>query len=212
METETIVAPWQSLPRGARINSNALEIMVDIDEVICPTIDSIHDLALEKGLHDGSKPMSTWRGYEQYGVPEEVYWDLWSDFALSGGYLNTEPIPGSLEALRRLYWEGHHIHIVTARGFMNHSQEIREWTPEWVAEFGVPHHTLTFAQNKVAAQDHIGVRFDYAIDDSPRNFAELLQAGVEAYLQHHPHNAAVETDRRVQTLGEFAEIILKETA
>lgn len=210
MEIETITAPWQTLPRGARINSNALEIMVDIDEVVCPTIDSIHNLAFDRGLHDGSMPMSTWRGHEQYGCDEQVYWDLWSDFALSGGYLNTEPIPGSVEALRRLYWEGHRIHFVTARGFMNHASDIRKWTPDWLAEFAVPFHTLTYAQDKVAVQELLGLRFDYAVDDSPRNFTELLADGVEVYLQNHPHNAAFETDRRVQNLDEFAEIILKE--
>jgi hypothetical protein len=213
LEQEIIRADWRTLPRGAKIRDlSVLDLMVDIDEVICPTIDTIHALAHEAGLHDNSRPMQTWAGYEQYQCPPEVYWDLWSNFALSGGYVNTEPIPGAVEALREAYFEGHRIHLVTARGFMNHASDIRKWTPEWVADFAIPWHTLVYTRDKVGAQRDLGIRFDYSFDDSPKNTTKLREDRVMAYLVDHPHNEGFEYDLRVPNLAAGIEIALKEAS
>jgi hypothetical protein len=135
-----------------------------------------------------------------------VYWDLWADFAIEGGYVHTAPYEGAVEALRWLMWEGHRIHLVTARGFMANADKIREWTPLWIEEFAVPHATLTFAQDKVAAQADLGVEFDSAIDDSPKNWGKLVEAGIPAFLMNHEHNrdADVPERARVDTLWEWA--------
>jgi hypothetical protein len=212
LKTEVIIPDWQTMPRGDRWLAEPYDVMVDIDEVVCPTIDSIHQIAFERGIHDNSQPMRTWRGHEQYGIPEEAYWDLWSDFALSGGYTNTPPIEGAVEALRRLYWAGHRIHLVTARGFMNHASDIRTWTPQWVEEFAIPHHSLAFARNKVEVQGMLGVKFNYAFDDSPSNTQLLRADGVTAYLVNHPHNETFEYDLRVPSLAAGIDLILKEDA
>lgn len=188
-----------------------LELMVDIDEVIFPMIDSIHEVAFEAGLHDNSQPMRMWSGHKQYGCPEDVYWDLWSTFANAGGYVQTAPIPGAVEALRWLMWEGHNIHLVTARGMMNHAEEIRRWTAQWVDDFAVPHKTLTFSKDKAASQTELGVMFDSAIDDSPKNFENLQAAFVPVYLQDHTHNwdADVPAHRRLQSLWQWAYLLEK---
>lgn len=197
------------------------DIMFDIDDVLIPTIDSIHQLALEAGLHDGSVTPK-WAGWEAYGCDEQTYWNLWTQWADQGGYVNTPPIPEAAEALRRLAWAGHRIHLVTARGFMAHAEEIRAWTHEWVQEFAIPHHSLTFSQDKAAAMAEIltpnkihaeiyrdAVRFDYAIDDSPKNVRGLLMAGVRAYLLDHHHNAEETNLPRVPTVSAFADLILE---
>ena len=189
-----------------------LDLMVDIDEVIFPMMGTVHERARLAGLHDGTAKMA-WAGWVHYRLPtgepcpEDIYWDLWSDFAADGGYLTTEPIPGAVEALRWLMWEGHNIHLVTARGFMKNAENIKAWTPQWVADFAVPHKTLTFAQDKVGAQEILGVEFDAGIDDSPKNYSKLRDAGVEMWLQNHEHNAEfdeVPHGRRVDTLWEWA--------
>jgi FMN phosphatase YigB (HAD superfamily) len=245
LEPETIVhdaamfnakhwAPWdidtnQPLP--------VRDVMFDIDDVLCPTIDMIHDLAHKAGLHDGTIEPA-WDGAGQYGCDPQIYWDLWSDFAAAGGYVNTPPIEEAAEALRRLYFAGHRIHLVTARGFMAHASEIRGWTGEWLEEFALPWHTLTFAQDKVAAQvqvfDALGEvervdvkhegceepthqqilspRFDYAIDDRVKTVSALRQVGVEAYVLTHAHNRAEPADWRVDTVTEFVNIILEASA
>lgn len=196
------------------------DVMVDIDDVLMPTIDEIHERSRLAGLHDGSAGPE-WTGWTAYGCPEQAYWNIWTQFANEGGYLNTAPIPGSVEALRRLFFGGARIHLVTARGFMAHADRIRSWTPDWVEEFAVPHTSLTFARRKDEAMETIlrsygdspcKVAFDYAIDDSPKNVRALDVAGVEAYLLSHHHNRADDYRLRVSTVGEFADIIVADAA
>lgn len=194
----------------------ALDLMVDIDEVIFPMMHSVHQRAQDKGYHDGTADMA-WAGWVHYRLPtgeplpQDMYWDLWAEFALEGGYVNTPPIPGSVEALRHLMFEGHNIHLVTARGFMANADNIRAWTPQWIEEFAVPHKTLTFARDKVAAMAELGVVFDLAIDDSPKNYLALEQAGVNAWLQRHPHNRDFEASTpdvmAVDTVWDWARIV-----
>lgn len=181
-----------------------LNLMVDIDEVLFPLGDSIHALAHERGLHDNSDPWLMWEAWKQYGCAEQDYWDLWADFALSNGYVKTAPIPGRVEALRHLYFEGHTINLVTARGFFSNGDDVKRWTREWVEEFAVPHHTLTFAKDKVGTQAELG-RFDLAVDDSPRNYQALMEDGIDAWLQTHPHNRSYPCTRRVNDVWGFAE-------
>lgn len=189
-----------------------LDLMVDIDEVIFPMMETVHEKARVKGLHDGTAKMA-WAGWVHYRLPtgepcpEDIYWDLWAEFAADGGYLTTEPIPGAVEALRWLMWEGHNIHLVTARGFMKNAEKIREWTPQWVENFAVPHKTLTFARDKVAAQEQLGVRFDAGLDDSPKNWAYLVADGVKMWLMNHEHNAdetRIPDSMRVNTVWDWA--------
>jgi len=230
MRPETHVRDWHTAPRGAQVIENPVDVMFDYDDVLFPTMMSIHDLARAAGLHDGTVEPA-WSGWEVYRLPDgtpcppEVYWDLWSDFALSGGYTSTPPIAEAAEAMRRLYFAGHRIHIVTARGFMNHASDIRRWTLEHTEEFAIPWHTLTFAQDKVAAMADIfpvdpwanstpieDTRFDYAIDDSPKHITALRNVGVSAYLLNHVHNKLDPSPWRVGTVGEFVDMILEENA
>lgn len=212
-EQEIIRADWRKMLRGAKMRDlSTLDLMVDIDEVCMATVDHIHQIAFERGIHDGSQPMRTWAGYEQYGVPEQVYWDLWSDFALDGGYLSSPPIEGAVEALREAYFEGHRIHLVTARGFMQHATDIRSWTQEWIADNAIPWHTIVFTRDKVAVQRDLAIRFDYSFDDSPKNTFALRADGVLAYLVNHPHNETEDYDLRVPSLAAGIEIALKEAS
>lgn len=132
-------------------------------------------------------------------------------------YEHSHPMPGSVLAWNRLYWELHGeagLHLVTARGFGSNveaAQKIRECTPVWVEEYGIAHDTLTFAKDKVAAQEELGVRFDYAIDDGVHNYEALDAAGVNVYLLTRPHNAD-HPGRRVESIDEFVDMILKERA
>lgn len=221
--------PWQMMERGARMLDDPAKVMWDIDDVLFPTMYSIHDLARDAGLHNGDVE-PRWSGWEVYKLPDgtpcppEVYWDLWSDFAAAGGYTKTPPIPEAAEALRELYFAGHEIHLVTARGFMAHAEDIRRWTVEWVEEWALPWHTLTFAKDKPAAmrtlletgpfdppQRFEDGLFDYAIDDSPRNVEALIDAGVNAYLLDHAHN--LDHDGvlpRVPSASAFVKMILED--
>lgn len=192
------------------MGTQTFDLMVDIDDVIFPLIDQIHERARQRGYHDGTIGPE-WSA-TQYPCPEEDYWDLWAEFTLANGYLETVPDPKVLEALRFLMWEGHRIHLVTARGFMANADKIRAWTPEWLEEWAVPHQTLTFSQDKPGAQGELGVTFDFAIDDHPKNYAALDNAGVEVYLLSHHHNRLADVERRVPNVWEWAYIIEKRSA
>lgn len=193
-----------------------IHAMIDIDDVLFPWADSIHQRAHIAGLHDGTKPYSSWSMWEDYGCSKEAWLEV-VDKATADGMYHEPPMPGQVEALRRLWWEGVQIHLVTARGFMAYADEIRAWTHDWVEEFAVPHHTLSFAKDKVAEQAVLGVRFDYAIDDGVHNFVALREDGIRALLVDRPHNQNLKVawhpyGERITGMDDFANIILKEVA
>lgn len=188
------------------------DVMVDIDDVIFPWADTIHERARAMGLHN-IESYSSWHMWEDYGVTKDAWLDVVSKAAWDGMYLDATPMPGSLAPLRHLAFEGHRIHLVTARGGAlandNSHDQIEEWTREWVAEHAVPHETLTFTKDKVAAQETLGVGFDYAIDDGIHNIKALQANDVKAYLLVRPHNLHLCVDQRfvVDSVAEFVEII-----
>lgn len=196
--------------RGDRMRT--LDVMVDLDDVVFPMIDSVHHLAHEAGLHDNSRPLASWRGWEQYGCTETEFFDLWGTFARAGGYVLTPPIPGAVEAMREAHDAGHRLHLVTARGFMAYADQVRTWTPMWVERFAVPHASLSFSKRKPEVQSLLGVRFDYAFDDSPPNAYALTAAGVPTFLVDHPHNAWVDDLPRVPDLATGLRRIVMEAA
>ena len=184
----------------------ALNLMVDIDEVVFPLGDSIHEIAHEFGLHDNSEPWKVWSAWEQYGCDPDAYWDLWITFAHRNGYTETPPIQHQVEALRHLYFEGHRINLVTARGFMANAENIKRWTPEWLEEYAVPYHTLTFSRDKAAEQAHLGA-YDLAVDDSPKNYLALEEAGVNVWLQDHTHNHAFQAEHDPSVVKDLWELV-----
>lgn len=186
---------------------SGFDIMVDIDDVIFPWAATVHDTAQGLGLHDGSKPWSSWHMWDDYGCTKDQWLDAVITATQNGLYVSTDPIPGAVEAINLLRWEGHRVHLVTARGFMARGEEIRDWTSAWLQNFGVGHDSLTFAQDKAGAMATLNTWFDFAIDDSVKNWELLTEAGVNAWLHTAPHNVMIETDHRVDSLWEFAKIV-----
>jgi len=181
--------------------------MVDIDDVIVPWFDTV-DAGCREAWDAWDAPVCTnWHMWEHYDRTEDEWADVVIRAVQTGLYHSVEPIPGSVEAINLLRWNGHRIHIVTARGFMANGDNIREWTPKYLENFGIGHDTLTFAKDKVAAQDEIGVKFDLAIDDGLHNYRALDAAGIEVWLHSAPHNSLEVVERRVDSLWEFAQIV-----
>lgn len=192
----------------------AFDIMVDYDDVVFPWSDIMHEWSGKHGLHDGTGTWKSWTPWVDYGCSKAEWLDAVGAATLAGVYADTPPMPGSVEALRRLYIAGHRLHIVTARGFVmeggpDNTAQIREWTYQHVWEFAVPYHTLTFSKDKAGAQQELGVNFDFAIDDGVHNYEALDEAGVPVYILTRPHNADFPAERRVNTVDEFADMILE---
>lgn len=188
---------------GRRLSAprRPLHLMIDIDDVLFPWADGIHQRCQDYGLHDGI-PYTGWHMWEDYGVDKEDWIEVVTRATHDGFYLEP-PIPGAVESLRGLA-KDHYVHLVTARGFMRLGDQIREWTRQWVERYNVPHVTLTFAKDKVQAQHDLGVQFDVAVDDGPHNYEALDSAGVLVYLHDQPHNRHLDIERRIHSMGEFA--------
>lgn len=184
------------------------DIMVDIDDVIVPWFETV-DAGCRAAWGDHFPVCSNWHMWEHYGVTQEEWTDVVIQAVQTGLYHTTDPIPGSVEAINRMRWFGHRIHIVTARGFMANGDNIRQWTPEYLERFGIGYDTLLFAKDKFNAQFELGVPFDLAIDDGYHNYERLDGGGVEVWLHTAPHNEHLTVERRVGSLWDFSTMVLE---
>lgn len=205
------------------------DVMYDYDDIVVGMVPALHTKAHELGLHDNSIPtLSTWAGHEQYGCAEEDWWGVFDHLMTDGWYYNTPAIPGVKLGMHRLKAAGHRIHILTARGFMNHAEEIRKATYKNIERNELPVDTIVFARNKVEGMaesmrstmqtispGYVSVKkFDFALDDGAHNYEDLDAAGVNVYLQALPHNEEWRRNhpdaRVVQNADEYVDLILKE--
>ena len=182
--------------------TKTLDIMVDIDEPLFPWAMTVHEACREAGLHD-LPSWSSWHMWEDYGCDKDLWLEVVARATHAGMYSTTAPVPNAAEALRMLHFEGHRIHLVTARGYQAFADQIREWTRDWVEEFAIPHKTLTFATDKVAAMIALGVTFDIGIDDGVHNYEALDAVGVDIRLLDQPHNQQLQGARRVYSMDHF---------
>jgi hypothetical protein len=182
-------------------------VIFDIDDVLMPWAEKAHLACLEAGLTD--KPTWTqWNMAEEYGVPLEAWLEVVNTLVVEGGVYHAPPYPGVQKALAELVLQEHEIHLVTARGFFDHAEQIRQWTHDWIETFDIPG-KLHFTQKKGAYAQHIGAT--HAIDDRLENVVDLQNHGVDTYLMTQPHNEAAAFDprHRVYSVPEFVERILK---
>lgn len=178
-----------------------MRIGVDIDDVLFPWYDKAHAACLAAGITNGVEP-STWTPSDEYGCTLQDWLDALEVATLDGSLYRGAPYPGAVDALDRLRAAGHSIHLVTARGFLVHGDLIRRHTVEWVAEYRVPHDTLTFSKDKTI------VRADVFVDDSEKNIRELNAAGIPCCMVDAAHNRHVEHDWRVASIAEFVDGLL----
>lgn len=196
-----------AIERTSGLDIPTYDIMVDVDDVMMPWAETVHNMCARLGLHDGSKSWTQWHMWEDYGC-EKADWERAVIQATAEGlYVSTDPFPYAVEAVNGLLWRGHRVHIVTARGFMENGSNIRAWTKEWLDTYGVGRTTLTFAKDKVEAMEALEVEFDFAIDDGIHNYDRLNGAGVPVWMHTQPHNVNHPAERRVGSVWEFAQMI-----
>lgn len=185
--------------------ADQLAIGVDVDDVLFPWFDKAHAACERAGVTNGRIP-SQWLCYLDYGIPEEAWLEVMRGATIDGSLYTGDPMPGAVDAVRALKDAGHHIHIVTARGFFQHGDLIRRHTIEWLADHEIPHDSLTFTKDKTL------VRTDVFVDDSWRNVQQLVAAGVHTWMVDAAHNQGDVYEHRVPDVAEFARIILEEYA
>jgi 5'(3')-deoxyribonucleotidase len=175
-----------------------MRIGIDIDDVLYPWYATAHAICERAGITNGVTPTS-WRAYEEYGCTDQVWFDVLAEATVSGELYGAAPFDGVVEHLERLRAAGHTIHLVTARGFMQHGSLIRMLTVDWTEEHGIPHDSLTFVKDKRL------VDVDLFLDDGPHNYDQLDAADVAVYLFVAPHNVADRETRR--TIGDLASFV-----
>jgi hypothetical protein len=187
-------------------------VIEDIDDVQLPWAQRVHDACVSAGLAELDSTWTQWHMWEDYGCTKNEWLHIVDSLVVPGGVYHGEPYPGVVEANDKLLAAGVDLHFVTARGFFAHSQQIREWTREWVNRvYPGRKITLWFAQDKGRIAKQIGAT--HAIDDSIPNVIDLWEEGVETYLMNQPHNLGdqyftPDHPYRVNSVNEFVERIL----
>jgi len=189
----------------------SFDVGVDIDDVLHPWYATAHQLSEAAGITNGVTP-KTWRMADEYGCDLDEWVGVLEQATKDGTLYGVPPIPGRVEALRRLLFDGHRIHLVTARGTAvwqspAEQAEIHRQTRAWVEEYAVPHSTLVFESDKAMIARVRGL--DYFIDDGVHNFQdlELGAPACETYLMTAPHNGDFYTPFRLQSMDQFADLI-----
>jgi uncharacterized HAD superfamily protein len=189
-----------------------LDIGVDVDEPLFPWYERAHEASIKFGLTDGTFMPTSWAPHEEYAAHSgrdirlEDWWEALGA-ALDWMY-DAPPIEGAVDALWRLREAGHRVHLITARGTRLSAicPTIQEHTWKWVLDYNVPADSLTFSKDKTVKPTQ------WFVDDSIDNVLNLAKAGTRTYLLTMPWNAERPWPLRVNTVAEFADIILKENA
>lgn len=181
-----------------------ISVGIDIDDVLFPWYDKAHQACVAAGITNGVQPV-TWSPFDEYGCGLQPWLDALEVVTLDRSLYTGDPFPGAVEAVRQLKDAGYYVHLITARGYFKHGELIRETTREWVADHRIPHDTLTFSKDKTVLWT------DFFVDDNVKNCRALQQAGTSAYLMRRPWNHDAVDLPSVHSLGDFADIVIKET-
>lgn len=190
---------------------NAIVVGADFDDVIFPWYHNAHEICVRAGLGMSSEVIpETWSPHEEYLVTLDQWMDALGAATLTGELHSGDPSPGAIEALIELRDRKVEIHIITARGFMQHGDKVREQTEEWLLDWNVPHDGLHFTKNKPGVAGSLGVT--HFIDDNVGNVRAMLteQPKIRTYLQDRPWNRDPGFPvRRVKDMTEFNDAVLR---
>lgn len=181
----------------------SLRIGVDLDDVVYNFTKAFQEAARRKGWDVGEN--DCWDFHHKCGMSDDEFADIMhfsvDDLQLfwRGGMLDN-----AADWISKLKDAGHEIHIVTHRysGYIYTSSQATKY---WLNTKGVRYDSLTFSGDKTI------VPTDVFIEDKIENYDALEAAGTKAYLVNRPYNQ-IEGDerRRVDSFGEFADLIIKE--
>jgi hypothetical protein len=184
----------------------------DIDDVLFPWYLRAHEACVEAGITNGVEPTS-WRPYEEYGCTKQDWLEALDVVTLKGNlYIKHGPDEDALRALRSLYFDGHEVHLITARGFIGHSRLISQHTVRWLEIHAVPYKTLSFTRAKGARAEQL--ELDFFLDDNVDNFMDVYAHGIsQSYLLDRPWNRddVRGSFARVKTVQQYVDFI-KEAA
>lgn len=157
----------------------------------------------QAGLVDLPLP-TTWLFWEEWGLPAEVYFELFWPWAVEHGVFNqtVAPIPGAREGISQLREWGFEIRIVTHKpvhngdGFKHHA--IRD-AVQWLSWNHIEYDSIVFDGNK--GRYHAM----YAIDDKPSR--DWMQFPGRNILFAQPWNEDFEDPNILLRAGSWSEVV-----
>lgn len=192
-----------------------LQIGLDLDGVCYDFVASVRRYLVTQG-HDARKlaDAQRWEFFTDWGLSIDEFLDACHDGVDADIVFATgDPFPGTAEAVSRILSAGHEVHIVTDRSFGRQlnaagvpGDRSREHTVTWLAGAGIDYTSLTISADKTV------VPTDLFIEDRDKNYYALDAAGVDVWLIDRPWNQHVNTNRRVATLHDFADVVLARAA
>ena len=196
-----------------------MRIYIDFDDVLCETARALSDVA--KVVFNRDVP------YEEITV-----FNLQHAFSLSGDEIDQlmdlahkqeflaklEPVPGAVEAVKKLRAEGHEVVIVTGRPSYCHEGSILwlkscglEWMEVvYVDKYGrAPKVLPPSAPRMLNLDEFCELSFDIAIDDSPTAL-DLLAAlkGCQPVIYSRPWNTSYKPPSAMLRCSTWAEILV----
>lgn len=195
---------------------NTIKVGWDYDEPVHPWMDLAHKTTIAAGLIPEDTPMPTiWDAAKHYGIEPEVWYEALDVEVLKGvdgAYL--APLDEDVKwQLHRLAEAGFENHVVTARGsFGNLGHIIRDLTEQHIDREGLPVTSLHFEKDKPKVINDLGLH--YFIDDGVHNYVAIEEncPGTEVYLLDRPWNQDCTTQRRLHSIEEYADLILRKHA
>ena len=178
-----------------------MRVGIDLDGVCYDFGESFRKYVVQAGLRTRAQcpaPLR-WEFYEDWGFTVQEFLDLCAEGVNAGVIFSYgRPYERVREAFQMIRGNGHTIHIVTDRSFGIPGAAAAS-TIDWLDIHRLPYDSITFSPDKTIAH------LDVMVDDKPENYADLMAAGVDAWLLTRSWNQHVEGAQRVLDLYHFAE-------
>ncbi len=209
MTTETATKTRSFVPLPS---ATPLDIGVDLDGIGYEFVGALHHFA---ATHLGRNfgPVSNadtcssfdfWK--DDWNLTLEEFLQLGNDAAEAGIlFTHGEPFAGFKAGLDRLLAAGHRIHIVTDRAGFGGLEVASAQTQAWLTREGINYTSLNVTADKTA------IKTDVFIEDRPKYYTMLEEAGVDVFLRAWGYNAHVEvpSSRLVPDFTGFVNAVLR---
>ena len=183
-----------------------MKIGYDVDDVLFDWLGTAHTYSTNAGVNRNKiKSVTMWNCHDEYGCTLDEWLAAIYPMAPDGVYLSQPPLPGAVKSVKRVKDAGHEVHLITSRGAFVHGDIIKRDTTAWVEQWFPFVDSLTFSSDKTHP------RTDWFLDDLPKNIDKVLVAGIKGVILNRPHNHSVPGYQRVNTVDDYADLVLEET-
>ena len=155
-----------------------MRFYVDFDDCLCETARAFTEIAARLfGKNVPYEKVHSFNLQESFGLADDDYEQLMIEGHLPEALLSYEETPGASRVLNEWIDQGHEVLIITGRPFSTFEASRR-----WLDEHGLERVRMFFLDKygrdaflknstfNLSLEDYYRMKFDYAIEDSPRAF------------------------------------------